>query len=60
MDGFDSTAAILLVITALTLGGGAVYFFMRRKKADEDELTLQQVQTLIYEEVKKIYVDSND
>lgn len=51
-SNFGSTLAALLVVIVLTCI--AIFFFMKHRKIKEEQMTFEQVQSIIYEEVRDV------
>ena len=51
-SNFGSTLAVLLVVILLT--GLAILYFMKHRKIKEEQMTFEQVQSIIYEEVRDV------
>ena len=52
-SNFGSTLAILLVVVALTCA--AIYFFVKHRKLKEQQMAFEQVQSIIYKEVRNVF-----
>ncbi|MBR1647328.1 MAG: DUF4230 domain-containing protein [Selenomonadaceae bacterium] len=52
-SNFGSTLASLLVVIVLTCA--AIFFFMKHRKIKEEQMTFEQLQSIIYEEVQDVY-----
>ena len=51
-SNFGSTLAVMLVVVALTCA--VIYFFMKHRKLKEEQMAFEQVQSIIYEEVRDV------
>lgn len=51
-DSFGSTLAVLLVFAAVICV--AIYFFVKHRKLKEDQMTYEQLQSIVYEEIKDV------
>lgn len=51
-ESFGSTLAVLLVFAAAICV--AIYFFMKHRKLKENQMTYEQLQSIVYEEIKDV------
>ncbi len=51
-QSFGSTLAILLVFAAVICA--AIYFFMKHRKLKEEQMTFEQLQSIVYEEIQDV------
>ena len=51
-QSFGSTLAVMLVVVAATCA--AIYFFMKHRKIKEEQMTFEQLQSIVYEEVQDV------